>query len=498
MTDLRTKSVQSSTQSLKTSLKEIQALIAEKDWDRSLDLSTRLIQQHHKNRYVNDVYAKSLWGLGRKQDAISHLEAIWVSDKGNEYALEALCRMFADNQDLDRWIAFASNIDLEQVKNSFVLAVCGELFHGYGHEQKRDQVIRRIGNLPLSFRSAVFVADVLFSLGRIDEGVWLIARVQKEMVLEPIHHLALFRLKAEHGLPVEDYLPATQAALQGPNIEKGVAWAAFAIRKFRKPTDLDTEGKRFLFVSGTPRSGTTALGLLLGRSAQMGVFIERFDFRYGYHPAMFSLQHLTQGNYSTHPKRFRWEAMVKHYSSLRYVGDKRPHFLKSWYITSRNFDPELTGVLHIHRDLEEVALSYDKRARKSLIVMDGWTPRRDFRVACLDWNLSNQLLVKALQDQKWRRSFLVVRYRDVFGSLESAARIFDWLGVELSVAERADISSFINHSRTMLEAPRELEADKVAYLKTHIDQFSADAVEALCTNLQALPINDQISHRESR
>lgn len=74
-------------------------------------------------------------------------------------------------------------------------------------------------------------------------------------------------------------------------------WRAAEPLESTRPRDLPLLGwsrmapadhDRFLFVSGTPRSGTSALGQLLKSHADIAVYNELYPDRYGYLPAMFA------------------------------------------------------------------------------------------------------------------------------------------------------------------------------------------------------------------
>lgn len=122
------------------------------------------------------------------------------------------------------------------------------------------------------------------------------------------------------------------------------------------------ENKRFLFVSGMPRSGTTAFGDLLNIVDDMKLFVELGNEFMPFSPNDFSNSVL--------PTLVTWSGQEKNSVILKkkdfkVVGDKRPYFFMNLPHFFVNFESLDYKVLHIVRNVYEVAYSYQMRANNS-------------------------------------------------------------------------------------------------------------------------------------
>lgn len=122
------------------------------------------------------------------------------------------------------------------------------------------------------------------------------------------------------------------------------------------------ENKRFLFVSGMPRSGTTAFGDLLNIVDDMKLFVELGNEFMPFSPNDFSNSVL--------PTLVQWSGQEKNtrileVSDYKVIGDKRPYFFMNLPHFFENFKSLDFKVLHIVRNIFEVAYSYQMRANNS-------------------------------------------------------------------------------------------------------------------------------------
>lgn len=229
---------------------------------------------------------------------------------------------------------------------------------------------------------------------------------------------------------------------------------------------------KFLFVSGTPRSGTSAFGVLLNYSDEVALSVERYGYAQGYHPFMFNPENL-----------FYTKEYEKKYKSIRekldkaiYVGDKRPNFLFSWEVTKKHFPPEKIRIIHFIRDPYLVAESYRKRAEKQAAGKDAWSPNaiapRDEFYACHDLNLNNKLCLDLLNDESYRDSILVVNSENFYQKLSNVEKVFDWLGLEFDEKIKKSSEMMLDKSKkikssSILSKEVAIEVDRYLDFRAH-------------------------------
>ncbi len=181
-----------------------------------------------------------------------------------------------------------------------------------------------------------------------------------------------------------------------------------------------------LFVSGAARSGTTALGRLLNASPRVALFVERYEPDFGYHPDMFTADAVFCPGWEQGLHAASWGMLQRRVGQVRYIGDKMPNFLLSWHITRHNFRPRTIRILHIIRNIYDVAHSFNQRAQNS---EDRWSQRRDFKSACAEWNLNNLMILEVLKDPKFSRQVSVVQYEKLFTDRDAMMTVFSTLNI---------------------------------------------------------------------
>lgn len=182
---------------------------------------------------------------------------------------------------------------------------------------------------------------------------------------------------------------------------------------------------RYLFISGLPRSGTTALMELLNLSADVALYDELYGPWSGYGPTSFRLP-----NVFFAMARRPWRERQMHQSVLEKskvagaVGEKSPLFVASAEKTLARFPPSTVKVVHIFRPILDVAASYQRRADDA---SDQWRADRGMQVAIDEMNRSNQRLLAL--DPAVLAHFSFINYADLFFSVDRAMALFAELGV---------------------------------------------------------------------
>lgn len=192
--------------------------------------------------------------------------------------------------------------------------------------------------------------------------------------------------------------------------------------------------KKYLFLCGCPRSGTTVLADLINCHPDICVGIERYYHRVLVHgelnPGLFEISRFLdyQPGDSFHSALPREQFLKSRVESTVWIGEKLPLLYKKFELLKNGFVGEDCAVIMIFRDPIAVAESYTTRA---LNVDDKeWSRSQDWRHAIVDWNQS----VDAVLDSKGGLNIIPVSYSELFESgaengIAIANKIFSMLGL---------------------------------------------------------------------
>ncbi len=238
-----------------------------------------------------------------------------------------------------------------------------------------------------------------------------------------------------------------------------------------------------LFVSGCPRSGTSALGRLLRLCSDVALYSERFKIGYGYCHQKFQGNVPIEGADMSIASHRAWGATLRRSVSARYVGDKRPLFTASWYITRHNYSPGTIRIIHIVRSAEDVAASHIQRCRKTITKADngnrGWPRQNNELCAAHDLNTSNRNILD-IADSNYSNAVLVVRYDRLFSDEAYALELFRWLDLPIDSQTHELVHSFIDNSRTIAQRTRILESSAKQRFDARLDRSLHDQVMSQC------------------
>ena len=209
--------------------------------------------------------------------------------------------------------------------------------------------------------------------------------------------------------------------------------------------------KDYVFISGCPRSGTTAMTHIFNWAPDCFIGFERFASLFARDPAAFTpalfeperlntfadhdCAYASYAAQNEHGAYYANKDAVPGIPQARHVGDKNPKF---W----QNFDAFLTPAwadrkvrnFHIIRSVFDVTASYQARFDNS---SDAWTA--DFKAGVDDWMTSvrnTAAFLRRLEDQSRDMQMLIVDYNQLFGTDEdrfiaSVGRMFAPAGLEL-------------------------------------------------------------------
>lgn len=201
-----------------------------------------------------------------------------------------------------------------------------------------------------------------------------------------------------------------------------------------------TAGTAHLIVTGTARSGTTALAELLNAHENVGIGIERFKFQY-----------LRQHNYSAdllERDRFfdfraedtnlrpavrpAWQgvydSIAEKWDTALVIGDKVPDMapiLDDYMAQNADFK-----CIYALRNLKDVGLSWQARANRS---RDAWPAEKGFDLACESWREQTRIIHDIVAAGHLRPRMLVLDYDAIYqDDARTVAAILGFLGVGAS------------------------------------------------------------------
>jgi hypothetical protein len=227
------------------------------------------------------------------------------------------------------------------------------------------------------------------------------------------------------------------------------------------PAAATEAAKRYIFVCGCPRSGTTAMWRTLSASSEVVVGVERYALRmHTLTPELFERERflaLEEGDtfyddlvgFSAY-----YRAAAQRYAAAKFVGDKSPRLYEHFDNLQQHF-PGAT-VLVMFRNIYDVAASYKRRA-----LDEGDTAwRRDAGVdaAIKDWTHS----IKAFNQHRKGMNLIPVCYEKMFSDQRHLEGIFERLGLTIDEAVRGQCDRMITRGRSLETArDRVLSTDEI-------------------------------------
>lgn len=217
--------------------------------------------------------------------------------------------------------------------------------------------------------------------------------------------------------------------------------------------------KRLLFVTGLPRSGTTALGNMLNISRDLELYKELYPALRlnGYTPQDFTQQVLFERISSAQRGRRRTkdinnlEIFRRNGTSLC-IGDKRPFFQFCAESTFDNFSESQVKVIFIDRSLVDICRSSHK---KSVKPHDRWSIEHTI----LMYNASCRQIVHLSQSRpEIFKQFLFPRYEKIFSDEVFARDLFDYASLKLAGEQLASFCEYIKASRRIALARRNVDS----------------------------------------
>lgn len=221
--------------------------------------------------------------------------------------------------------------------------------------------------------------------------------------------------------------------------------------------------KKYLFVVGCPRSGTTALGLLLAQNPMILMGIERFGHRafknnFSISPELFESDRFCDfregdtfySGFDFAPKAYA--DVVGKLTTATWRGDKIPMMFDTL--------PELFGVfgsqakvIFIFRNIFDVAASYNARRNNK---NDNW--HKGTSDAIKDWNHA----ISAYRKSTAKDQIIPVIYENFFSSPDIARKLHEKLGIANDDMTEELVKAMFKRSEVLeSERARALSRDEV-------------------------------------
>lgn len=238
--------------------------------------------------------------------------------------------------------------------------------------------------------------------------------------------------------------------------------------------------RKYLFVAGCARSGTSALVQLLVGSPQVVIGMERFGHLVN--PSCFTLspEHFTKDRFlnikdgDTFYDDFfgfhKFDPNIENkLDKCDWIGDKRPDLYESYDHLFERF-PD-AKVIFIHRSIEEVASSYHGRIDEG----KNWPASKNFESAVREWNRSLFLTREAISKGY---DINVVDYDTVFCGEKNLQPLFTILNIVIDEELDLHIKKIRGRSKQLADQRKQLLSEKeILYLKDNAKQFLIDDVK---------------------
>lgn len=343
-------------------------------------------------------------------------------------------------------------------------------------------------------------ADALIMLGRFDEAWALGDEMYAALPHSPACHtryailqcrrgdwagaLATYQTMQEKFPQQKDTIPDGQLYRQALYNTVGIPEGYNRLPPTRQNTpadDLVPQGRdlrKFMFVSGMPRAGTSAMGRLLNiPGKRVLLFTELYNPYLSYDPACFTNAAVAQ-TLKRKPKAAT-QKLLSRLPTTEWIGDKRPLFHYGMLHTMDRLKDHDVVVYHMLRNVAEVCLSYQKRADKRGI---GWDPARDVMHCLHEMNIMHRLIIDLDAQPRFRprHKVVYVDYKQVFCSDSYAQTVFAEAGIDITFPglHRA-IRTYQDNSRETLARPRAVPDTIRAAIADKLDFDAARKVEQI-------------------
>jgi hypothetical protein len=232
--------------------------------------------------------------------------------------------------------------------------------------------------------------------------------------------------------------------------------------------------KRYAFIFGCGRSGTTALARLLNLHPDVCIGYERYAAlaRGGqlspelYEPERFRDFRSGDGHHSGYEEDKQREPVLTKIEHATVVGDKLPQM--SGNLDQLHAFPNVK-LIFIVREPFGVAGSFDARNRRG-----NWAENLDFRAGVEAFNAAMKSMSEVVENDTF--DYIVVNYRRVFRDRAEHERIYRFLGVDPARAN--DPKQLVRRAQQLSEKGRGSEVVEHVVMHSDFQKYRALAVLA--------------------
>jgi hypothetical protein len=182
------------------------------------------------------------------------------------------------------------------------------------------------------------------------------------------------------------------------------------------------------------------MGRLLGSHPHVALYTELFLPQYGYVPEMLATENIRllaeKGLISLNERN---ASVLGKSAQCTHVGDKRPNFLFSAELSLPNLAPYETRVVHLVRNIYDVAASHQKK-------FEAGTWSKNFRTAVSEANRNNRL-ARWLLTGPYRTSIVIVDYDRFWYSTKNLRALFRHVQLDESGLREGYLASFVHIAR---------------------------------------------------
>jgi hypothetical protein len=235
-----------------------------------------------------------------------------------------------------------------------------------------------------------------------------------------------------------------------------------------------SKDRKFVFVSGMPRAGTTALGHVLNHSADVALFTEIHIPYLTYAVDSFD-RGLLQNRADALPTAAPGNMLDKA-ETAKFVGDKRPLF---HYMMPQTFEAMANSsitVFHMLRSVELVAASYQSRA---LNPKDQWDPLRGLENAIDEMNVMHRFILDLHRSGSLGQNhrLIYVDYNKAFSNLDYVLDLFEALGHPVDTQLHRQLADYVEHSQSIVSRSRSIAPEVLTALRLRLDREAAEGVK---------------------
>jgi len=226
--------------------------------------------------------------------------------------------------------------------------------------------------------------------------------------------------------------------------------------------------KKYLFLGGCGRSGTSVLTEIIGLHQKIVLGIERYNKLMRKHIFSLSEAHFSKERFlimhegdtfydDFNKFRAHKNAAVK-FDDAIYVGVKYPPFDKIYHLMQANFGS--FKYLYIYRNIFDVAESWNRRAEKG----GNWPNDKNYLKAVQRWNES---LTQTLNALKNGADIMCINYDDLLFTNKPIQPIFDHLGFPIDENVTKELAKARNIAPKKKSAKGALSGTEMEYIRNN-------------------------------